>query len=50
MAEPKHTMQTIITHIAWESEVWSAEDPEHMIHFDGERFLRPYPDVMPTKP
>ena len=27
-----------------------AEDPDHMIHFNGERFLGPYPDVMPTKP
>ena len=24
-----------------------AEDPDHMIHFDGERFLGPYPDVLP---
>jgi hypothetical protein len=24
-----------------------AEDPDHMIHFNGERFLGPYPDVMP---
>ncbi|MBD3175173.1 MAG: restriction endonuclease, partial [Armatimonadia bacterium] len=28
--------------IAWETEVWIAEDPEHMIHYDGERFLGPY--------
>ena len=21
---------------------------DHMIHFNGERFLGPYPDVMPT--
>ena len=27
----------------------SAEDPDHMIHFNGERFLGPYPDVVPTK-
>jgi len=25
--------------IAWETEVWIAEVPDHMIHFDGERFL-----------
>ena len=25
--------------IAWETEVWIAENPEHMIHFDGEKFL-----------
>ncbi len=48
--ETRRTMQTFVSHIAWESEVWIAEDPDHMIHFDGERFLGPYPDVMPTKP
>ncbi len=26
--------------IAWETEVWLAEIPDHMIHFDGEKFLR----------
>ncbi len=29
--------------IAWETEVWVAADPDHMIHFNGERFLGPYP-------
>ena len=28
--------------IAWETEVWIAEAPTHMIHFNGTRFLRPY--------
>lgn len=28
--------------ISWETEVWVAETPDHMIHFDGERFLGPY--------
>ena len=28
--------------IAWETEVWIAEAPDHMIHFNGERFLGPY--------
>ena len=46
--ETRRTMQTFVSHIAWESEVWIAEDPDHMIHFNGERFLGPYPDVMPT--
>jgi type II restriction enzyme len=31
-----------LTHIAWETDVWCAEDPTHLIHFDGERFLGPY--------
>ena len=28
--------------IAWETEVWCAEDRTHIIHFNGERFLGPY--------
>ena len=28
--------------IAWETEVWVADTPDHMIHFNGERFLGPY--------
>jgi len=27
--------------IAWETEVWIAEMPEHLIHFNGDRFLCP---------
>ncbi len=29
--------------IVWESEVWIAEFPDHMIHFNGDNFLGPYP-------
>lgn len=28
--------------VAWESEVWCADHPTHMIHYNGERFLGPY--------
>lgn len=28
--------------IAWETEVWVADTPSHLIHFDGARFLGPY--------
>lgn len=45
--ESRRSMQSFVSHIAWESEVWIADDPDHMIHFNGERFLGPYPDVMP---
>jgi len=45
--ENRRTMLSFGNHIAWESEVWIAEDPDHMIHFNGEQFLGPYPDVMP---
>lgn len=27
--------------IAWETEVWIASSPDHMIHYDGDRFLGP---------
>lgn len=43
----RDVMRSFLTQISWETEVWVAEDPEHMIHFNGERFLGPYPDVMP---
>ena len=35
-------MRRYLTQIAWETEVWCAEDPTHLIHFNGERFLGPY--------
>jgi hypothetical protein len=43
----RDVMRSFLTQISWETEVWVAEDPEHLIHFNGERFLGPYPDVMP---
>ena len=31
--------------IAWETEVWIADAPEHLIHFNGDKFLGPYKEV-----
>jgi len=45
--ETRKAMQAFLGQISWESEVWIGEDPEHMIHFNGGRFLGPYPDAMP---
>lgn len=28
--------------IAWETEVWLADSPDHMIHFNGDKFLGPH--------
>ena len=28
--------------VAWETDVWIADAPDHLIHFNGERFLGPY--------
>jgi type II restriction enzyme len=27
--------------IAWETEVWIAEIPDHLIHYNGDKFLGP---------
>ena len=40
------TRKDMVAHlgeISWETEVWVAESPTHMIHFNGQRFLGPYP-------
>ena len=29
--------------VAWETDIWVAEDPTHLVHLNGERFLGPYP-------
>lgn len=35
-------MARYLGEIAWETEVWVADAPDHLIHFNGERFLGPY--------
>lgn len=35
-------MGRYLSEIAWETEVWVADAPSHLIHFNGERFLGPY--------
>jgi hypothetical protein len=46
--ETRRAMQSFLPQISWETEVWIADDPDHIIHFNGERFLGPYPDVTPS--
>lgn len=42
-AFPNRTiMGRYLGEIAWETEVWVADAPSHLIHFNGERFLGPY--------
>lgn len=36
----KKKFQSLVSTIAWESEVWIADAPDHMIHFNGSKFLR----------
>lgn len=35
-------MARYLGEIAWETEVWVADAPSHLIHFNGSRFLGPY--------
>jgi len=35
-------MGRYLNEIAWETEVWVADAPSHLIHFNGSRFLGPY--------
>lgn len=38
----KLTFRKFIADIAWETEVWIADNPDHLIHFNGDKFLGPY--------
>ena len=38
----KTDFRKFISNIAWETEVWLADNPKHMIHFNGDKFLTPY--------
>ncbi|MGH9365311.1 MAG: BsuBI/PstI family type II restriction endonuclease [Thermoanaerobaculia bacterium] len=38
----RRAMVKYLNDISWETEVWVAESPSHMIHFNGERFLGPH--------
>lgn len=38
----RSTFRRYIADIAWETEVWIAEEAHHLIHFNGDRFLGPY--------
>ncbi len=35
-------MRKYLTQMAWETDAWCADAPDHLIHFNGERFLGPY--------
>jgi len=38
----RSVMTRYLCKIAWETEVWCAHAPSHLIHFNGERFLGPH--------
>lgn len=38
----RNTFRKFIIDVAWETEVWIADNPDHLIHFNGDKFLGPY--------
>lgn len=38
----RSVMARYLPEIAWETEVWCADSPSHLIHFNGTKFLGPY--------
>jgi len=38
----RRTFTKYLDSISWETEVWLADDPTHLIHFNGARFLGPH--------
>ncbi len=38
----RDTFRKFLPEIAWETEVWIANAPDHLIHFNGSSFLGPY--------
>lgn len=40
----RKTMRKYLAALAWETEAWCADSPDHMMHFDGSRFMGPYGD------
>lgn len=41
----RKTFTKYLEAISWETEVWIADNPTHLIHFNGTRFLGPYTDT-----
>lgn len=39
----RKVMNKYLEFISWETEAWAADSPTHLIHFNGTRFLGPYP-------
>lgn len=38
----RRTYKRFSDQIAWETDVWIAEEPDHMIHLNGDRFMGPH--------
>lgn len=41
----RKVMQSYLGALAWETECWCADTPDHMIHLDGNKFFGPYKTI-----
>lgn len=41
----KRTFARFASDVAWETEVWVSDNPTHMVHFNGDKFIGPYKTV-----
>ena len=41
----KRTFARFVSDVAWETEVWVSDNPTHMVHFNGDKFIGPYKTV-----
>jgi len=42
--ETRRAMYPYVESLSWESEVWFADEPDHLVHWNGPKFLRPFDD------
>ena len=38
----RESFRNWVIDLSWETEVWLVDEPSHMIHFNGDKFLGPY--------
>lgn len=43
----RRTLAKYVVGISWETEVWVADSPTHLIHFNGDRLRGPYESLCP---
>ena len=41
----KRTFARFASDVAWETEVWVSDNPTHMVHFNGDKFIGPYKTI-----
>jgi len=41
--QDKAKFRQFLPDLAWEQEIWIADEPDHMVHFNGDKFIGPHP-------